>query len=216
MPALTNSRFGSSWTSGAEGTTVWPFLSKNVSQRRRISAVSMGTIPCGLGATGHGHATSYAGPHRGGPVGQGGVRAVGGQGAQAPTELAHRWGRAGGRASSGVSERPGSSDPKADAGAAPRRAGPGPSRRRRRAPGSSPGRVPRRAARGVGLDGDLHGLAQLRLPARRRLLTVVTKRRVTGNATGRSRRRPPPPRQQHRPAARRVLPPRPRTAVRTP
>src|SRR6478609_7479590 len=81
MPALTNNRFGSSWISGAEGTTVWPFFSKNASQRRRISAVSMENQSSGvMGATGHGHATSYAGARRWvGPV-----RAVGMVGARGP------------------------------------------------------------------------------------------------------------------------------------
>src|SRR6186713_2510751 len=85
MPALTNNRFGSSWISGAEGTTVWPFFSKNASQRRRISAVSMGNQSLGvMGATGHGHPTSYAGPHPW--VGRVRVvlRVVGGVGARRP------------------------------------------------------------------------------------------------------------------------------------
>ena len=38
MPALTNSRFGSSKGSGTLGTTVWPLASKWPRKRRRISA----------------------------------------------------------------------------------------------------------------------------------------------------------------------------------
>jgi hypothetical protein len=41
MPALTNSRFGSSSSSDADGTTVWSRLSKNRRNRRRTSAVSI-------------------------------------------------------------------------------------------------------------------------------------------------------------------------------
>ena len=41
MPAPTKRRFGSSNISEALGTTAWPLLSKNVSQRRLISAVSI-------------------------------------------------------------------------------------------------------------------------------------------------------------------------------
>src|ERR671920_157322 len=50
MPALTNSRLGSSNSSGALGTTVWPLSPKNRNHRRRISAVSMGIILAGVGA----------------------------------------------------------------------------------------------------------------------------------------------------------------------
>src|SRR5919107_1284775 len=49
MPALTNSRLGSSNSSGALGTTVWPLSPKNRNHRRRISAVSMGVILAGSG-----------------------------------------------------------------------------------------------------------------------------------------------------------------------
>src|SRR5262249_11744915 len=45
MPALTNSRFGSSNNSGALGTTVWPRSSKNFRNLRRISAVSILHFP---------------------------------------------------------------------------------------------------------------------------------------------------------------------------
>ncbi len=41
MPALTNNRFGSSYTKDELGTIAWPLLSKNASQRRLISAVSI-------------------------------------------------------------------------------------------------------------------------------------------------------------------------------
>jgi hypothetical protein len=41
MPAPTNNRFGSSYINEALGTTVWPLDSKNASQRRLISAVSI-------------------------------------------------------------------------------------------------------------------------------------------------------------------------------
>src|SRR3954447_6697270 len=41
MPALTNSRLGSSSSSDAEGTTVWPREPKNSNHRRLISAVSI-------------------------------------------------------------------------------------------------------------------------------------------------------------------------------
>src|SRR5450631_309001 len=48
MPAPTNNRLGSSYISEALGTTVWPLLSKNASQRRLISAVSIATVPNAL------------------------------------------------------------------------------------------------------------------------------------------------------------------------
>src|SRR3954454_9307821 len=44
MPALTKSRFGSSRSRDAEGTTTWSRSSKKRSQRLRISAVSMGGL----------------------------------------------------------------------------------------------------------------------------------------------------------------------------
>ncbi len=44
MPALTNSRFGSSSRSEALGTTVWSRCSKWARNRRRISAVSIGAV----------------------------------------------------------------------------------------------------------------------------------------------------------------------------
>ena len=43
MPATVNSSDGSSLTSEAEGTTVWPRFAKKSSQRRWISAVCMGS-----------------------------------------------------------------------------------------------------------------------------------------------------------------------------
>src|SRR4051794_40175756 len=49
MPALTNSRFGSSYSRGELGTTAWPLLSKKRSQRRLISAVSMVWVSFGCG-----------------------------------------------------------------------------------------------------------------------------------------------------------------------
>src|SRR5699024_5636019 len=51
MPALTKRRVGSSWISGAEGITVCPFASKKASQRRRISAVSIG-LSCPISGAG--------------------------------------------------------------------------------------------------------------------------------------------------------------------
>src|SRR5215213_4500012 len=50
MPAFTNSRLGSSNSSGALGTTVWPLSPKNRNHRRRISAVSMGSSSQGRDA----------------------------------------------------------------------------------------------------------------------------------------------------------------------
>src|SRR5262245_42340353 len=41
MPALTNNRLGSSNSSGALGTTVWPRFSKNLRNLRRTAAVPM-------------------------------------------------------------------------------------------------------------------------------------------------------------------------------
>ena len=41
MPALTNSRVGSLYSSGADGTTSWPRVAKKSRNRRRISAVFM-------------------------------------------------------------------------------------------------------------------------------------------------------------------------------
>ena len=184
MPALTNNRFGSSWISGAEGTTVWPFFSKNASQRRRISAVSMGNQSSGvMGATGHGHATSYAGPRRWvGRVRAGCGRWEGG-GAPAPTELARRWGRAAApgppRASaSGPGRRPPARMP-----GWPRRApGCGPSRPRRRGRGSRP--TPAwRGARLVASVSTATSTASRSSASRRAeaSLKVVTKRWVTGS-----------------------------------
>src|SRR3569833_191133 len=55
MPALTNSRFGSSRISGALGTRVWPLLSKWRRKRSVISCVSTGVSPCaGTGERGDG------------------------------------------------------------------------------------------------------------------------------------------------------------------
>src|SRR4029453_19431233 len=65
IPALTNNRLGSSCTSGALGTTVWPRLPKNESQRRLISAVSMVESSGGsVGAGGSGRGQPEA-PHSG-------------------------------------------------------------------------------------------------------------------------------------------------------
>src|SRR5689334_13788914 len=44
MPALTNNRLGSSSGSEALGTTVWLRCSKCAMKRRRISAVSIGSV----------------------------------------------------------------------------------------------------------------------------------------------------------------------------
>ena len=47
MPALTNIKVGSlCGTSGAEGTRVWPFFSKNSRKERRISFVEVIVTAC--------------------------------------------------------------------------------------------------------------------------------------------------------------------------
>jgi len=45
MPALTNSRLGSSKINEALGTSIWPDFSKWRRKRRRISAVCMKELP---------------------------------------------------------------------------------------------------------------------------------------------------------------------------
>src|SRR5207342_1935989 len=52
MPALTNSRVGSSYSSGELGTTVWPRLEKNLNHRRRISADSIDSADLRTSANG--------------------------------------------------------------------------------------------------------------------------------------------------------------------
>ena len=151
-----------------------------------------------MGATGHGHATSYAGARRW-SVGFGVVRGEGG-GARGPYGARSPVGSSSSaRASSGVSERPGSSAPERGC----RRRGRGargavPAGLDVEVGGLGPRGVPGGPGRGVGLDGHLDGLAQLGLAPGRGLPDGRDEPLGDRQAPQRrSRRRPP-----RRPAAR--------------